>query len=160
MTAQAFIPMKDGQVKSQESTIFTPDMKVAFRKKIVEIAMSQLEKPYIWGAKASLSDPNPNAFDCSGLTAWCFIRAGLKMPEGSSNQFDYCKQVDVPTIGDLGFFRNQKGIYHVGIYTGKEMIEARGLQSDGIGGKVILRPVTNWVNYKNFAGFRSQPNLV
>lgn len=149
-----------GTETGQKNISFTNEQKIVIRKKIIEIARSQLGKPYVWGAKVLAVENNPKAFDCSGFTKWCYNKAGLKLPDGASNQFDYTTSINVPMIGDLGFFRNSKGIYHVGILGEINMIEARGLQSDGIGGKVIERPVKNWIEFKKFAGWRSHNYLI
>jgi uncharacterized membrane protein YgdD (TMEM256/DUF423 family) len=44
---------------------------------VVALAETQRGKRYVWGAKPSLSDPDPPAFDCSGLDWWTTGRLGL-----------------------------------------------------------------------------------
>jgi cell wall-associated NlpC family hydrolase len=50
-------------------------------------AMAEKGKPYVYGATASISDPNPRAFDCSELTKWAAARAGVTIPDGATAQY-------------------------------------------------------------------------
>jgi len=79
---------------------------------VVGVAYAQLGKPYVWGAAG------PNAFDCSGLTQYCYrVGAGIYIPHSSYAQA-YCgTPVSVSELqpGDILGFR---GWGHVGIYIG------------------------------------------
>lgn len=79
---------------------------------VVGVAYAQLGKPYVWGAAG------PNAFDCSGLTQYCYrVGAGIYIPHSSYAQA-YCgTPVSVSELqpGDIVGFR---GWGHVGIYIG------------------------------------------
>lgn len=55
----------------------------------VAIALKQAGDRYVWGAEASIHNPNPSAFDCSELIQWAAGRVGCYMPDGSSNQHAY-----------------------------------------------------------------------
>lgn len=57
---------------------------------MANIALSQAGDRYIYGAEASASDANPSAFDCSELVEWATRRAGGFIPDGSTNQINYC----------------------------------------------------------------------
>lgn len=57
----------------------------------VNFAMAQAGDAYVYGAEASLSDPNPSAFDCSELIEWAAHRAGVFMPDFSGAQIAYCQ---------------------------------------------------------------------
>src|SRR2546423_592560 len=46
----------------------------------LRVAMTQLGKPYVWGAAG------PNAYDCSGLVQWSFKRVGVNLPRVASMQ--------------------------------------------------------------------------
>jgi cell wall-associated NlpC family hydrolase len=46
----------------------------------VRAALSQLGKPYVWGATG------PNQFDCSGLTQWSYARAGIHLDRTTYQQ--------------------------------------------------------------------------
>ena len=50
-------------------------------------ALAEQGKPYVYGATASISDPNPKAFDCSELTKWAAARAGVTIPDGATAQY-------------------------------------------------------------------------
>jgi cell wall-associated NlpC family hydrolase len=54
-------------------------------------ALQEKGKPYVYGANASISDPNPKAFDCSELTKWASARAGITIPDGATAQFLYIR---------------------------------------------------------------------
>lgn len=143
------------------------------RISIVKLALTQLGKPYLFGADAvnniKLDDKNPLAFDCSFFTEWCYWNAAkLTLPRHSGDQFLFCKETDNPLPGDLGFFADDKNvIFHVGLVVNDtKVIEARGHQDHTSfeTGKVILRPLIIWNGYKSqdghhFAGWRVHPEL-
>lgn len=94
---------------------------------VVDAAVSQLGKPYRWDTPLSATDPNPKSFDCSGLTMWCYRKAGIKLPHQSQQQFLMMKHRPFTEAepGDLVFFRATGVIYHVAIYVGGgQIIEA------------------------------------
>lgn len=57
----------------------------------VEAALTQVGKPYVFGAEVSPSDADPDAHDCSELVEWAFARAGALIPDGSWNQVTRCR---------------------------------------------------------------------
>ncbi|MBW0116922.1 NlpC/P60 family protein [Pseudonocardia abyssalis] len=75
-------------------------------------AITQLGKPYQWGAEG------PGSFDCSGLTSWAFSEAGVTLPRSSSQQARVGQAVawDDMRPGDLVFYYSP--VSHVGIYAG------------------------------------------
>ncbi|QJY49569.1 NlpC/P60 family protein [Pseudonocardia broussonetiae] len=75
-------------------------------------AITQLGKPYQWGAEG------PGSFDCSGLTSWAFSEAGVTLPRSSSAQSGVGRAVgwDDMQPGDLVFYYSP--VSHVGIYAG------------------------------------------
>ncbi|WP_395656938.1 C40 family peptidase [Nocardioides sp.] len=79
------------------------------------IAAHQKGEPYRYGAAG------PNAFDCSGLTFYSFRKAGFRhMPRTSSAQAHFARHIKRSAMrrGDLIFFTDGGGVYHVGIYAG------------------------------------------
>jgi cell wall-associated NlpC family hydrolase len=81
----------------------------------VDIADHQKGDPYRYGADG------PNAFDCSGLTFYSFRKAGFRhMPRTSSAQAHFAKHIKRSNMrrGDLIFFYDGGGVYHVGVYAG------------------------------------------
>ena len=85
----------------------------------VGVALTQLGKPYIWGASG------PGGFDCSGLMLYAWRSAGRSLPHSSRAQFAATTRVSVSQIrvGDLVFYGSP--IHHVGMYIGGgQMVEA------------------------------------
>lgn len=85
-------------------------------KKAVELALTQLGKPYIWGAEG------PGGYDCSGLMLYAWRSAGKSLPHSSRMQFASTIRVPVSQIrlGDLVFYG--RPIHHVGMYIGNGMM--------------------------------------
>lgn len=90
----------------------------------VEIAVSQIGRPYIWGGNG------PESFDCSGLTRYVFQQAGAQIPRTALAQFQIGSQV-TGTLqrNDLLFFATDDErpgvVTHVGIYENdNNMIDA------------------------------------
>jgi cell wall-associated NlpC family hydrolase len=84
-----------------------------------QAALSQVGKPYQWGAAG------PNAYDCSGLTMWSWAHVGVSLPHSSSLQYSVTARVSSGqwAPGDLIFYGSP--IHHVAIYVGGgEMVEA------------------------------------
>jgi cell wall-associated NlpC family hydrolase len=85
----------------------------------VDAALSQVGKPYQWGASG------PDSYDCSGLTMWAWAHAGVSLPHNSGAQYSTTKRVPRPDLapGDLLFYGNP--IHHVAMYIGNgQMVEA------------------------------------
>jgi cell wall-associated NlpC family hydrolase len=78
----------------------------------IEEARRQLGKPYVYGGAG------PDAFDCSGLTAWAWGHAGHPLPHSSEAQYAVTTHIPVADLqpGDLVFYGSPP--HHVGIYVG------------------------------------------
>jgi cell wall-associated NlpC family hydrolase len=81
-------------------------------------ALSQLGKPYQWGAAG------PNSYDCSGLALQAWARAGVRLLHWTGFQWVSGPHVPLAELrrGDLVFFATNTAdpatIHHVGIYIG------------------------------------------
>ncbi len=103
----------------------------------LQIALSQIGKPYAWGAVG------PLAFDCSGLVQWAFRQVGILLPRttwqqaraGSAVPFFALMPGDVVVVNPDGS--------HEGIYAGGGML--LNAHSDGIG--VVLTPLSAFQIY-------------
>jgi cell wall-associated NlpC family hydrolase len=87
----------------------------------VDWALAQVGTPYVWGGET----PGVG-FDCSGLTAWSWGRAGVPLPHYSGAQMDDTTPVPVSDLepGDLLFY-GPGGSEHVAMFvSGGTMIEA------------------------------------
>jgi cell wall-associated NlpC family hydrolase len=86
-------------------------------------ARKQLGKPYVYGGSG------PDNFDCSGLTAWAWKAAGVRLSHSAYTQYFETTRVPVDQVqpGDLLFFGKDgvESIHHNAIYIGGgDMIEA------------------------------------
>ncbi len=85
----------------------------------VQTAMGQIGKPYRWGGNG------PSSFDCSGLTRYAWVAAGVSLPHSSAAQKRVLPSVPIDQLkpGDLVFYGHP--VHHVGIYIGNgQMIDA------------------------------------
>jgi cell wall-associated NlpC family hydrolase len=85
----------------------------------VDAALSQVGKPYQWGASG------PDSYDCSGLTMWAWAQAGVSLPHNSGAQYAATPRVAQGDWqpGDLLFYGSP--IHHVAMYIGNgQMVEA------------------------------------
>ena len=100
----------------------------------VTVALRQRGDRYVWAAETRVSDPDPDAFDCSELVQWAAGRVGVTVPDGSYNQRSWCWRKGgkisvskaIRTRGALLFMGDP--VHHVAISLGdgKRTIEARG----------------------------------
>ncbi|MGW5434485.1 C40 family peptidase [Streptomyces sp. NPDC004059] len=115
---------------------------------VIEAALSQRGVPYSWGggntsgpsygvccSPSGKSGASIKGFDCSGLTAYAYARAGIRLPRVAAAQASVGKRIPANLgtsalkPGDLVFYayapdRNST-IYHVGIYVGSgQMVNA------------------------------------
>lgn len=107
------------------------------RAAIVNFAMAQVGKPYVWSAEG------PDAFDCSGLTMKAYEAAGLTLSHSSDDQLGSGDQVNAGDArpGDLLWWPG-----HVAVYLGDGMMVGAQSESEGIrhmevyGAPLYIRP--------------------
>jgi cell wall-associated NlpC family hydrolase len=94
------------------------DAKAAHGRDVLSIAASKAGTPYRWGATG------PSAFDCSGYTRWVYAKVGRHLPRTSSAQAGAARHVSASNRqpGDLVFFNDGGGVYHVAIYAGGDSV--------------------------------------
>ena len=63
-------------------------------ERFVNVALAQDGDRYVFGARAKLSDQDPDVFDCSELTKWAAHQAGVEIPDGAMYQYLDLKQKD------------------------------------------------------------------
>ncbi|WP_165964838.1 C40 family peptidase [Periweissella cryptocerci] len=89
---------------------------------IVNYAARFLGTPYVWGGGT------PAGFDCSGLVQYVFANAaGINLAHYTGSQAAATTRIPVSQAkaGDLYFWANGSGVYHVAIATGNgQYIEA------------------------------------
>ena len=98
---------------------FTSSADAATREKRVvdalQVARHQTGDPYQYGADG------PGSFDCSGLIYYSYRRAGFtNIPRTSSDQAQYADRIAKKNMrkGDLMFFYDDGGVYHVAVFAG------------------------------------------
>ncbi len=104
----------------------------------LEVARNQKGDPYRYGANG------PGAFDCSGLIQFSYGRAGLFMPRTSGRQARRARHIVKKHMrkGDLMFFYDGGGVYHVGMFVGwNGHGHRRVLHAPRPGGHVHAAPV-------------------
>eukprot|EP00703_Trepomonas_sp_PC1_P005489 JAP91117.1 NlpC/P60 family protein [Trepomonas sp. PC1] len=81
-------------------------------KTIVDCAMQQLGKPYVYGTSG------PNTFDCSGLVLYCYKRIGISMSHSSRPQCKGGKSVQNDQLvgGEcVCIFKPGQDAHHIGL---------------------------------------------
>lgn len=128
------------------------------RSDICAFVSAQVGKPYHLGVEVPVTEGDPQEFDCSELTENAYRRAGLSMPDGSNYQYDYCRPVNDPAAGDLGFVWSATWgrIGHVIVCMGDgSAIEARGKPIS----QVVVTPVHDWESHPRWRGWRRHPDF-
>src|SRR3990167_6741491 len=96
-----------GEKKSENTTIanaLDDHQKTIIRTTLVKTARMLLGIPYVFGVEWVNYSLPPVALDCSEMTEGIYRVNGLKMPDGSQNQFDFTTPTGNPFPGDLAFF--------------------------------------------------------
>lgn len=120
---------------------------------IYKYAAVHVGKPYVWGANG------PNSFDCSGLVNYAAKQAGVRLPSSrptAATWSNYCKKINRTDlkVGDLGFFRENGTVTHLGIYAGDgQWCHAEGGSGPkGAGGKVKVNGATYFNEFGRIPG--------
>lgn len=107
-----------------------------FDDKTVQVIMNEALKYNGWAYVFGGSSPT-TSFDCSGLTQWCFRKAGISLPRTAQEQYNVTQHIPISQAkpGDLIFFHStyNAGTYvtHVGIFVSPTQMYHAG--SSGIG---------------------------
>jgi peptidoglycan LD-endopeptidase LytH len=120
---------------------------------IVAYAMAQKGKPYIWArpTESELDDPDPDAFDCSGLIVWAYRKIGIKLPHFTGALVKLGRNIDPDKEaiepGDLIFMRGGKskesgghGILETG-HVGIAISQTKMVQAKGTKYGVVIAPL-------------------
>lgn len=96
-------------------------------------AYNHLGLPYIYGSDSG------GGYDCSGFVRAAYRSAGVSLPHGSSAQYSATSRVSLDNIrrGDLLFYSNGGGIYHVAIYLGDGQVIHSLRDSTGFDGSKV-----------------------
>jgi cell wall-associated NlpC family hydrolase len=111
------------------------------RTTIINTAIAQLGKPYVWGREG------PSSFDCSGLVRYCYLSAGISVPHYSVYLWRLCDPKNLTPAqllpADLCFTTDPSYIHHVGLFVGDDVT----INAPGTGKFVEYRHVENWGCY-------------
>lgn len=129
-----FVLMMAGCSPKYDYTVHEP--KVVYQKPSKQALKTSLKenlgKEYVW------AEEGPKAFDCSGLTYYCYGRMNLEIPRVSREQAEGGVEVarDALQYGDLVFFdtgRNFTGtVTHVGVYIGDGKFQHASSSKGGV----------------------------
>lgn len=114
-------------VKLVSQYLAVPSFSDATAQAIFNEALKYQGWKYVYGG----SNPN-TSFDCSGLTSWCYGKAGISLPRTAQAQYDATQHIPLSQAkaGDLVFFHStyNAGTYvtHVGIYAGNNRMYHAG----------------------------------
>lgn len=107
---------------STPTFISTGNSGQSYASKVVSASKSLIGLPYVWGGSTTAG------FDCSGFVYYVLNQSGKSIARYSAEgYYDRSYYVDVPSIGDIVYFKNtyKQGISHLGIYIGNnEFIHA------------------------------------
>ena len=102
-----------------------------FSNETVQAVMNEALKYQGWKYVYGGSNPN-TSFDCSGLTQWCYGKAGISLPRNAQAQYDATQHIPLSQAqaGDLVFFHSTYNtsdyVTHVGIYVGNHQMYHAG----------------------------------
>ena len=102
-----------------------------FSNETVQAVMNEALKYQGWKYVYGGSNPN-TSFDCSGLTQWCYGKAGISLPRIAQAQYDATQHIPLSQAqaGDLVFFHSTYNtsdyVTHVGIYVGNNQMYHAG----------------------------------
>lgn len=129
------------------------------RQRICAWAALQVGKPYRLAVEVGYDEADPHEWDCSELAENAYRRNGLVLPDGSNYQYDYCRPVNEPLAGDLGFVWSEvwNRIGHVVMYMGDgSCIEARGKPISRV--QIVGRHT--WEGHARWRGWRRHPDFM
>ena len=129
-------PAPDPERPSDPAVIAAPapaDVPGGQNEVVVQAALTQLGKPYSWGATG------PDAFDCSGLIQWAFLQTGRKLPRSSQALADGGTPITQTDLrpGDIVTFYSD--VSHAGIYIGEGMM----VHASTFGTPVKVAPISS-----------------
>ncbi|HAT4214924.1 bifunctional lysozyme/C40 family peptidase [Clostridium perfringens] len=111
-------------------------MTTQFDDETVQVIMNEALKYQGWKYVFGGARPT-TSFDCSGLTQWCYGKAGITLPRTAQQQYNVTQHIPLSEakVGDLVFFHStyNAGTYvtHVGIVVSPTQMYHAG--SSGIG---------------------------
>ncbi len=104
-----------------------PQVSGELAQKVMNEALKYQGWKYVYGGSSPTT-----SFDCSGLTQWCYGKAGISLPRTAQAQYDATQHLPLSQAkaGDLVFFHStyNAGSYvtHVGIYVGNNQMYHAG----------------------------------
>lgn len=107
------------EVEKEVSNIEMQNIKNQVINQVIDTAVSQLGKPYVWGATGG------DSYDCSMLMKYSMNTVGITLPRTSKEQRSHMEYITFEELqrGDFIFWHegeitNYKNVKHVAIYLG------------------------------------------
>ena len=122
------------------------------KEKMLAFLDAQIGKPYVFGQENKIGDIDAKSWDCSELVESAFFYAGVKVPDGAQNQYNFSTPVTEVVQFDVGFLKEDEKVHHVVIaYDASTIVHAKGT---GYG--VIKESLDAYQtrNRRTFAGWR------
>ena len=120
------------------------------REKLVEIAINELGKPYLYGGATQ------EGFDCSGFTCFVYQSVNFQIGRSSRDQYLMCRKIEKKDLqkGDFIFFNNGTDeVSHVGIIISEPNEPLKMIHSSTSKGIVITEVESSEYWMKKLHGF-------
>lgn len=103
------------------------------QQKLLEIARSLIGTPYKYAVPA---EEIPKFLDCSSFTQYVYKQIEIDLPRSTITQATIGKEISVDSqleIGDLLFFRSDKGHYNDALFDGRKIYIGHAAMYSGKG---------------------------
>ena len=132
--------------KGIDPNTFVPPYTPGDRGKVVNFALAQVGKPYVWAAAG------PSGYDCSGLTLRAWSQVGLSLPHNAEAQWNMLPHISRDQLqpGDLVFFN---GLSHVAMYIGNGHVVQAAINYNNVAIETIESAATDYYGAARIPGY-------
>lgn len=125
---------------------FVPPYVPGDRGTVVDFALAQVGKPYVWAAAG------PDGFDCSGLTLRAWSKVGLSLPHNAEAQWNMLPHIprDQLQPGDLVFFND---LTHVAMYIGNGYVVQAAINFNNVKIETIESAASDYYGAARIPGY-------
>ncbi|MGH8881797.1 MAG: NlpC/P60 family protein [Stackebrandtia sp.] len=106
---------RDDAASRGEQIDYIPEYIPGDRGTVVDHALSQQGKPYVWAAAG------PDSYDCSGLILDAYAQVGISMPHNAAQQYNQGTHISRDQLqpGDSVYYNS---LEHVAMYIGEDYV--------------------------------------